>query len=567
MIISDIIFRNRIAICSLVFLFAMIGCNRSNDGVVRGRRAINAVMDSVESMVNDNPAYADSLIKLIDPYNIKGAKHKARYALLYTMAEYKNYQPLTSDSLIMEAVRYYSIRNNIDYRFLSYYYLGCAYVDMGQMTDASVALVQAEQLADHIDNDYWKGLLYSSLGETLRESLEVTRAEEYFSKAITCFDSAGKDYHSLYALYQIARSRYVMHDFKEADSIFHVVENIAIAHEDSMLNSGCICFRFYCSVYMENKDNARKMYDELKTRPVYNNTDYLLMMSLYFQLIEDYEKAESYLEDTWKGSLSETDSIHVYFVSTLLAEKKGEIKESMTYFKEYVAIQNKSMRRLLNHPIAGAQRDYLRTMAELESIKARNRVTILVASIIICILIISFLIFIILNHRLQSQKEIHDYLSTIDDLTARESVNEGKINLLNSQVKDLLRQQFVSSDYLYTRYYEQIDDNKKAERLFRVVKTQIDQFTSPKSLSRIDELLNKTFDGIMNKLSSTDLELKEKELLLLRFVLTGFSAKSIAALLGDTHININQRKKRLLDKIQNKAPDLMEDLRNALASR
>ena len=565
--ISDIIFRNRITVCSLVFLFAMIGCNRSTDGVVRGRRAISAVMDSVESMVDDNPAYADSLIKLIDPNYIKGAKHKARYALLYTMAEYKNYQPLTTDSLIMEAVRYYSIRKNIDYRFLSYYYLGCAYVDMEQMTDASVALVQAEQLVDQIDNDYWKGLLYSTMGETFRETLENTRAEEYFSKAISCFDSAGKDYHSLYALHNIARNRLIMHDFKEADSIFYVVENRAIAHGDSMLNMSCICYRLHCSVYMEDKDNARKIYDELKTRPVYNNADFLSMMALYYQLIEDLEKAESYLEDSWKCSLSETDSIKLYYVSALLADRKGELKKSLTNFKEYVAIQNKSIRNLLNHSIAGAQRDYFRTMSELESIKARNRVTILLASIITCILIISFLIFIILNHRLQIQKEIHDYLSTIDDLTNRESVNEGKINLLNTQVKDLLRQQFVASDYLYTRYYEQIDDNKKAERLFRVVKSQIDQFTSPKSLSRIDELLNKTFDGIMNKLSSQDLELKEKELLLLRFVLTGFSAKSIAALLGDTHININQRKKRLLDKIQSRAPELMSNLRNALTSR
>ena len=128
----------------------------------------------------------------------------------------------------------------------------------------------------------------------------------------------------------------------------------------------------------------------------------------------------------------------------------------------------------------------------------------------------------------------------------------------------MLRQQFNSSDYLYTRYYEQIDDNKKAERMYRVVKNQLDGFTNHKNICRIDELLDEAFDGIMGKITSSGLDIKEKDLLLLRFVLAGFSAKSIAALLDDTHQNINQRKKRMLDKIQTQAPKLMEELRIAL---
>ena len=130
----------------------------------------------------------------------------------------------------------------------------------------------------------------------------------------------------------------------------------------------------------------------------------------------------------------------------------------------------------------------------------------------------------------------------------------------------MLRQQFIPSDYLYTRYYEQLDDNKKAERLYRVVKSQIDDFTGSRNIGHMDALLNETFGGIMDKLSSSSLDLQEKELLLLRFVLAGFSAKSIAAILNDSHQNINQRKKRLLDKISRVDPDLMKELDLALNS-
>ena len=97
--------------------------------------------------------------------------------------------------------------------------------------------------------------------------------------------------------------------------------------------------------------------------------------------------------------------------------------------------------------------------------------------------------------------------------------------------------------------------------------SELEITTNQKNISRIDELLDEAFDGIMTKLLSSGLEIKEKDLLLLRFALAGFSAKSIAAMLDDTHPNINQRKKRMLDKIQTNAPDLMEELRMALDYR
>ena len=130
----------------------------------------------------------------------------------------------------------------------------------------------------------------------------------------------------------------------------------------------------------------------------------------------------------------------------------------------------------------------------------------------------------------------------------------------------MLRQQYELPDYLYTRYYEQIDDNKKAERLYKIVKNQIAEFTNSKNIERLDKMLNDTFGDLMNKLSSPILELKQKEKLLLRLVLTDISAKSMAAILNDTNQNINQRKKRLLEKIGRKDPQLLVELIEALNS-
>lgn len=550
-------------------LVTLAGCCRVDDGMVRGRRTVNAVMDQAESIMDDDARCADSLMHLIDSRSIRSKAQKARYALLYTAAEYKNYQPMTSDSLIMEAVRYYSISNNLDYRFLSFYYLGCVYEELNQYSDAAVAFTQSEQLVDLIDNDFWKGLLYYRMGIVFNKFCVYSVAEGYFSKAEKYFDCAKKDIHKIYAISKNGQTRMNLHDYVKTDSILQIVQDQAFLMGDSLLYDYCIYSRMYCMLYMKDSVGATSLYDSYFSQidiPT-DSPGYQFLMAFFYNTVKDYEKSESYLTNLQNCELSIDDKIYMYYIRSLLAESKGELQESYDAFRQYVALQNESLVALLNQPITSAQRDYFRTVSELEAIKARNRVTVLVASIIIFLMIITCIFLIGLNLRRKTQQEIKDYLSTIENLTAQDTISQGKISMLNAQVREMLRQQFEASDYVYTRYYEQIDDNKKAERLFRVIKSQIDQFTAPKSISRIDELLNKTFDGIMDKVLSSKLDLKEKEMLLLRFILTGFSAKSIAAILGDTHVNINQRKKRLLDKISIYSPSVMEELRIALNAK
>jgi tetratricopeptide (TPR) repeat protein len=405
------------------------------------------------------------------------------------------------------------------------------------------------------------------LGKIFSWACDYNRADEYYTKSISCFNNAGKEIHRLYSLYNLGDNKYNLHDFKACDSICRIVEEYASELNDSALYVNCINSRLYSSLNLNDLDSAKILlnkYDAIRECYSDSSFSYYELMALYYNKIGDYDKSEKYINEAWNSQLSESDSLYLYYASALLAENRGHIQESLKLYQTYNLIENEYLTGLLNQPITGAQRDYYRTVSELEAMKARNKVTILVASIVICLFIIAYIVLINLNRKRKTQQEIRDYLSTIDELTARDSLNQGRISSLNSQVREMLRQQFEPSDYLYTRYYEQFDDNKKAERLFRVVKTQIDQFTAPKSISRIDDLLNSTFDGIMDKMSSAGLELKEKELLLLRFVLAGFSAKSMAAILDDTHVNINQRKKRLLDKIQIKAPDLMVELRKIL---
>ena len=128
----------------------------------------------------------------------------------------------------------------------------------------------------------------------------------------------------------------------------------------------------------------------------------------------------------------------------------------------------------------------------------------------------------------------------------------------------MFRKQFQQADFFYTRFYDLLNDKRKTELFYSDVKSQIEDFTCPRSLARLDEILNESLGDIMDKLSSLEPELNDSELLLIRFVLAGFSSKSTALFLNDTHLNVRQRKKRLLGKIEKSSSDLYHEIDNIL---
>ena len=541
----------------MLLTFFVFSCNH---------KAVNSLLDSVESVMDSDAAYADSLIRRIDPNSVSGKRLRARYALLQTAVDYKNYRTFTTDSLIMEAVNYYSISDNADYSFLSYYYLGCVYLELGRITEASVAFAQAELMVDEIENDHWKGLLYSQLGDIFNISCDYNRALNYYEKSVSYFARAGSKRHKLHDLLMQGEVACSMMEFNRADSIFRILEKELVSNVDSVLQNNCWLHRLSCFLYMEESDSATAILNKygIVVDESSDNIDYLLTMARYYTATKDFEKSKLLLERACHYAKTDENLIYCYFFLYKLADRQGDSEKALKFYTYYSSLQNEGLRDLLSNPVLGALYSNYRSVSELESTKARNKITVLVALVIITILVVFIISYISWNRRQRAEHLKREYLSTINELTSQISINRDKISTLNTRVRELLRNQFDPSDYLYTRYYEQIDDNKKAERIYRVVRSQLESFTNQKNIGRIDEMLDQAFDGMMSKVLSSGLEIKEKDLLILRYVLTGFSAKSIAALLGETHLNVNQRKKRLLDRIQIQNPDLFNELHNIL---
>ena len=120
-----------------------------------------------EALMESDAKAASAVLDSIRPTALRG-EARARYALLRTQADYKNYVPLTTDSLILIATHHYGTRRKTLPAALSQYYLGCTYKDMGRDLDAIDALLRASSLFPDSTHKYYAyslselGLLYLS---------------------------------------------------------------------------------------------------------------------------------------------------------------------------------------------------------------------------------------------------------------------------------------------------------------------------------------------------------------------------------------------------------------------
>lgn len=550
---------NSLVYCWILVLLAMflvVGCSRVDDGMVRGRKAVNTIMDRVESVMDDNASLADSLIKLIDSKSIKGKENRARYALLYTGAEYKNYQLAVSDSLIMTAVRFYSISKNIDYRFLSYYFLGCVYLDFKRYNDAGAALANAEQLAGFIDNNHWKGLLFSQLGDIFRTTCDYHRAQEYYLKSVECFERAGSERHRLYAMHNLGKATMNLMDYYRADSILQIVENESVAIGDSVLFNQCFQSRLSCLVYMHESDRATDLINRsgLKIDESSHSFGYLETLAQYYIEVKDYAKSESLLERASNYVLSEDDSIFLFFVSYKLAKSQGNIEKALEYYDEYSLLQNFSLRTILSQPVLAAQKEQFRIMAENEMLKYRHVRLTLILCVVIFLLILVIVLVTYHYKKKRMKEQLYDSLAVVDELS-------GKIENLKNQVRVQFHERHDISNRLYSMYFDSTSQDKITKQQLNVtINSLIKDYTAPESVRKLDKLLNESYDGIMECLIDPEIGLTEKELELFRYSFAGLSSKSVSVIIKETPQNIYQIKSRSLKKVRRYSEELWNRL-------
>ena len=564
--------------------FALAGCNSANDGKEHRRHVIAKLMDSAEVIMNDEPEKAFQFMDSIDSHSISGRELKARYALLYSEAQYKYGIDAADDSLIMIAVRYYSISKNLLNRFRSYYMLGCTYNGLGQLTNAAVALGQAELLTDKFNDEFRLGLLYSQIGDVFFYSFDFHRAEHYYRLAMDNYAKAGKEEHHMHALYDVAGCLMQQKKYESAHSIFKETQEWASIRGDINFESSCILSNLMCSINLQNLELATSELNEyiaLNGQPVNDPYVYSLFATCYLSIGKQSD-ATHYIGDGWKYAITKRDSINLWYSESLLDELCGRFDSALVKYKHSIELQNQNLYTLLDQPVLGAQNDYLKTLAEKEALKAKHNRAVVLFMAILIVLIITLFIIVNRIRKVNNEKEKQDYLLTIKELRLKEDTNNEIINQLNKKVSTLFSKQYAELDRIFDKMME-IEENQelasvirknqtkekdnnieKADILYSHIKKQLEELGLKKNQKKIDSIIDATLNNLMTRIKDSRFKMADEEIKIIRFSLIGFSVKTINKITCLTPKYIYQRRDRAIQKISRISPEIQQELYNIL---
>lgn len=560
-----------------------VSCSHPDSFTAQGRQTVLSLLDRAENLLGTDDSTALAILNNIDSQSIRTHKRQAQYALLYSEALYKNYITAPNDSLIMTAVRYYSSTNDTEHQFRAYYMLGCIYYELGQTTDAAVTLGQAEQLADKISDDYRLGLLNTAIGNIFFGSFDFDRAAQYYRLAQDHYQAAGKEHHAIHAQYDIGRCLLETNDELMAHDIFHEVQELSYAISDWVLLYNSLCSQLSASLILNNMARATAEVDTLVKIFGIPETDPFAMSCFanYYIKTGLYTDAERIIESAWEKPQTESDSIKLLLCESLLAELRGDHQIAFQKFEQSIYLQHRNLYLLQHKPALGAIKEYYKEVAHVESlIISRKQVTIVLLSLCFVLFVVA-LMTLSRYRKVKSEARLSELNVVIDNLRLKEDTSNSTINELNHRINTLFGSTYAKLDGIFAELIEsekQLEayDNRAGKKdtkhgmklqgeLYNRIRSSFDEFVSDEYQTYLDGIINSTYNGLAERLSS--INLKKRDLQILRLSIAGFSPKTISYILGIPIKTLYQNRSRILNKIAENAPRDHELISNTLNIR
>ena len=218
--------KNILFILTILLLLACTACYRST-------RHVTEHLSQAEELIWTAPDSALHLLESISASRHLTGKEQADYALLLSLAQYRCYIPVSSDSLINLAIEYYKDKNDADKKGAAFYVKGCILEEYCKdIPNALLAYKEAETCIPDMDDKQYVARIYSSLGYVNKKSFHFEPAKEYYQKAVQV-NIDGKDTVAYASnLLNLSTLYYTLHQADSANRCINTLIDIADSLND-----------------------------------------------------------------------------------------------------------------------------------------------------------------------------------------------------------------------------------------------------------------------------------------------------------------------------------------------
>lgn len=529
---------------------------------------INASLLQIEQLMYERPDSAWKILQHMPSISQLRKEEQALHALLFTQAQYKNYIPVKSDSLLQIAEAYYRTSSDSLHKAWTLFYLAQYYRDSDEKEKALSYFQQANIASRNIENNQFKFLLNLHWANLLSD-------EDAENKGIEKYQTANKyaillkDTLKQIDLFERWGWCYLLNGkYNQADSLFKEAMSLSMKTEIKFLEKNLLA--------------------QLATT-AYLKKEYFLALNLINRSIS-LEKDSTELYPLWANkaniflSMNQYDSVRTYLQkdirnSTLYQkagkqkiwyqyeEKMNNLPKALEYSKRYAELLDTIYQKELSSKIIELQHkyDYSLIQSENKLLKIkRQRLYISLTAICMAVLTVAVIFF---YKRREEKRKLAEQIRSKDDLMKemRLQLQEKTIDLHAAQEKiieketaldkELSQREKMRSEYSskeaamrkeILRHSEIIRKMEQLNKMSQQDKIQSRSVVlSDEEQDNLAEVINICYNNFTDRLWKKFPTLTKADISLCCLIKIGISNSNMLYLLDTSKVALKKRKNRL----------------------
>lgn len=506
----------RIALITCTLLLA--ACSESGDTQDRLNRA--------EKVMKEDPSQALAILDSIDAHDIPTPGQQAQYALITTQARNMCNYDETSDSLITQAVNYYRQHGTRRQLMQSLYLKGRINCNDREFGKAVLAATEATSLAQE-ENDY----LAMARGEELLTSIfRLTQKSDdclkHSRQAAEYYKKAGREVNHWFCLTDIVDAYNASSDYDKAAVLLDSIESVAT---DSGVLSDCMAQRMYICLYQKNYKKADECMRRLMS--LRNNYRSGPVEHTWIAQIKhaqgDEAGCRSHLDSAWAEVRDAMDKMYITHAIYNMYKEDHNYEKALPYADSLLIYQGEAARESFRQTVVSAQRDYYSSQAKKEGTAKVRMQRLAVIIIIICLVII---VSVAGMHRFRMHIKdnlIESKMNEILVLSERVQKDDQENQDLKLLAERSMRDRWETVNMLCNEYFEKGDNERLKATIINKVDREMERICSKKHMEEIEQLVNGSLNGIVDKLRAQCPELKQEDVLFATLVYAGLAPRAV----------------------------------------
>ena len=529
---------------------------------------INASLLQIEQLMYERPDSAWKILQHMPSISQLRKEEQALHALLFTQAQYKNYIPVKSDSLLQIAEAYYRTSSDSLHKAWTLFYLAQYYRDSDEKEKALSYFQQANIASRNIENNQFKFLLNLHWANLLSD-------EDAENKGIEKYQTANKyaillkDTLKQIDLFERWGWCYLLNGkYNQADSLFKEAMSLSMKTEIKFLEKNLLA--------------------QLATT-AYLKKEYFLALNLINRSIS-LEKDSTELYPLWANkaniflSMNQYDSVRTYLQkdirnSTLYQkagkqkiwyqyeEKMNNLPKALEYSKRYAELLDTIYQKELSSKIIELQHkyDYSLIQSENKLLKIKRQ-RLYISLIAICMAVLTVAVIFFYKRR-EEKRKLAEQMRSKDDLMKemRLQLQEKTIDLHAAQEKiieketaldkELSQKEKMRSEYSskeaamrkeILRHSEIIRKMEQLNKMSQQDKIQSRSVVlSNEEQDNLAEIVNICYNNFTDRLWKKFPTLTKADISLCCLIKIGISNSNMLYLLDTSKVALKKRKNRL----------------------